>query len=98
MPTFDLRTTNENEILSFWRTSTRLDRACASVDEVEEIAPDMFLVRSQSKPSKRYLVDYRAKTCECPDFVYRGSVNGIVCKHWMSVHLAKFRKPGADSQ
>jgi hypothetical protein len=93
MPTFDLKITTEKELIDFWRTSTRLDRGCAIADEAEEIAPDIFLVRSQSNPKKRYLVDLRAKTCECPDWTYRGSVNGIPCKHIMAAWLSAHRKP-----
>jgi hypothetical protein len=54
---FQLSQTTEENLLAFWRTSTRLDRAVTLVDEVEENAPGMFLVRSQSNPEKTYQVE-----------------------------------------
>jgi hypothetical protein len=95
MARFDLNETTENEILSFWRTSTRLDRAVDLVRYgfVEEQAPDIFSVQSQTKTDKRYLCDLRAPSCECPDWVFRGSVNSILCKHIQAAILVSRLKP-----
>jgi hypothetical protein len=90
---FDLNQTTEESLLAFFRTSTRLDRAVSLVDQVEENAPGMFLVRSQSNPEKVYQVDLVGRSCDCPDWTHRGSVNGIPCKHWMAAYLAVHRKP-----
>jgi len=68
------------------------DRAVELVEYVEEIAPDIFLVQSASKPI-RYTVGLRGKMCECPDWTYRGSVSGLLCKHLMAAWLSKYRKP-----
>ena len=92
MLVFILNETTEKELLSYFRVSTRLDRAVELTDFVEEVAPDIYLVPSTSKPI-RYTVDLRGRTCECPDWTYRGSVNGIPCKHLMAAYLSKHRKP-----
>jgi len=92
LATFVLNETTEKELLDFFRVSTRLDRAVELSDYVEQVAPDVYLVQSASKPI-RYTVDLRAKTCECPDWTFRGSVNGLPCKHIMAAYLAAHRKP-----
>jgi len=91
MAKFDLNEVTEKELVDYFRVSTRLDRAVELVDFVEQVAPDIYLVQSASKPV-RYTVDVRAMTCECPDWTYRGSVNGIPCKHIMAAYLIAHRK------
>ena len=93
MVSFNLQTTTEKELLDYFRVSTRLDRAVDLVDFVVEEAQGLFQVRSQTKPDKEYTVDLRTKTCDCPDWTYRGSVNGLPCKHIMTAYLAVHRKP-----
>ena len=92
MATFVLNETTEKELLDFFRVSARLDRAVELAEYVEEVAPDVFLVQSASKPI-RYTVDLRGRSCECPDWTYRGSVYGLPCKHQIAAYLAKHRKP-----
>jgi hypothetical protein len=91
MANFVLNEITEKELVDYFRVSTRLDRAVELVDFVEQVAPDIYLVQSASKPV-RYMVDVRAMTCECPDWTYRGSVNGIACKHIMAAYLIAHRK------
>ena len=88
----DLSGTSEQELLDFYRVRSQLNDAVNLTDFAEEAAPDVYLVQSASKPI-RYAVDLRAKTCECADFLYRGSVNGVPCKHVIACFLAKHRKP-----
>ena len=89
---FDLAKTTDEELLDFYRVSTRLARAVDLVDYVVEESQGLFLVQSASKP-KQYVVDLERRTCECADWTFRGSVNGIPCKHIMAAYLAKHRKP-----
>jgi hypothetical protein len=91
MATFLQNETTEKQVLDYFRVSTRLDRAVELVDLVEEVAPDVFLVQSVNKPV-RYTVDLQGMSCECPDWTYRGSVNGIPCKHIMAAFLVAHRK------
>ena len=93
---FDLKNTDENLLLGFYRTSTRLDRAVRLVDGVEEAAPGIFLVQSASKPETRYITDLASMTCDCPDWTFRGAVNGLPCKHLMAAWLSAHRKPHGD--
>ena len=93
MASFILNETTEKELLSYFRVSTRLDRAVGLVDFVVEEAHELFLVRSQSKPDKTYTVDLTSRTCDCPDWTYRGSVNGLPCKHIMGAWMSAHRKP-----
>ncbi len=90
---FDIRTTDTEDLLAYFRVSTRLDRAVNLVDFVVEEAQELCLVRSQTDPEKQYTVDLRGRTCDCPDWTFRGSVNGIPCKHQMAAYLAAHRKP-----
>lgn len=90
---FILTETTEAELLKYFQVSTRLDRAVQLTDYVEEVAADVFLVQSASHPV-RYTIDLRAPSCECPDWTYRGSVNGLPCKHIMAAYLVKHRKAG----
>jgi hypothetical protein len=88
---FELSQATEENLLAFFRTSTRLDRAVELVDFVEQVAPDVYLVQSANRPI-RYTVDLQGMSCECPDWTHRGSVNGIPCKHIMAAYLAAHRK------
>ena len=88
---FDITQTTEEDVLSYFRVSTRLDRAVELVDFVEQVAPDVFLVPSVEKPV-RYTVDLRGRSCTCADWTFRGSVNGIPCKHLMAAYLSAHRK------
>jgi hypothetical protein len=90
---FDLKTTDQNLLLAYYRTSTRLDRAIGLVDGVEEAAPGVFLVQSATKPDRRYITDLASMTCDCPDWTFRGAVNGLPCKHLMAAWLSAHRKP-----
>ena len=92
MTSFVLNETTEKELLDYFRVSTRLDRACALVDVVGEVAPDIFTVKSQRDAEREYTVDLRSKTCDCPDWTFRGSVSGLPCKHLMAAYLAIHRK------
>jgi predicted nucleic acid-binding Zn finger protein len=92
---FDLAEITHEELLAYFRVSTRLDRAVDLVDFVVEESRGVFLVQSASKP-KQYVVDLERRTCDCPDWTFRGSVNGIPCKHIMAAYLAKHRKPAGD--
>lgn len=92
MPRFNLAETSEEELVEYLRVSTRLDRAVELADFVEQVAPDTFLVPSAEKPV-RYTVDLRGRSCDCPDWTFRGSVNGIPCKHIMAAYLSAHRKP-----
>ena len=94
---FELQTTAPEELLEFFRVSTRLDRAVQLVDFVVEESQDLLLVRSQTLPEKEYTVDLRGMTCDCPDWTFRGSVNGIPCKHLMAAWLSAYRK-GPEAQ
>jgi predicted nucleic acid-binding Zn finger protein len=98
MARFNLAETTEDELLNYFRVSTRVDRAVDLVDFVVEEAQGLFLVRSQSKPGTEYTVDLQAKSCDCPDWTFRGSVNGIPCKHIMAAYLAAHRKPEGDRE
>ena len=53
---FDLSKATEEELLKYFRVSTRLDRAVDFVDFIEQVAPNIYLVQSASKPI-RYTVD-----------------------------------------
>jgi hypothetical protein len=97
MVRFVLNQTTERDFLNFWRAHSRLDRSVGLVNDVEEVAPSVFLVRSQKDPAVRYTVDLAHRTCECSDWTYRGSVNGIPCKHIMAAYLAAHRKPAGES-
>lgn len=90
--------TDADKILPAWRTITRMDRAVQLVDFVVEESQGLFLVRSESKPDREYTVDLVGKSCDCPDWTFRGSVNGIPCKHIMAAYLSAHRKPGVDAQ
>jgi predicted nucleic acid-binding Zn finger protein len=94
MTTFNLTTTTEDELLNYFRVSTRLDRAADLVDFVVEEAQGLFLVQSQSHNGEQYIVDLASAhaSCSCPDWTFRGSVNGIPCKHIMAAYLAVHRK------
>jgi hypothetical protein len=93
MVSFILNETTEKQLLDYFRVSTRLDRAVDLVDFVVEESQGLFLVRSQVNPEKQYTVDLWARTCGCPDWTFRGSVNGLPCKHQMAAYLAVHRKP-----
>jgi hypothetical protein len=93
MARFDLTKTSEEYLLSYFRVSTRLDRAVDLVDFVVEESQGLFLVRSQTHQDREYTVDLERRSCDCPDWTYRGSVNGIPCKHIMAAYLATHRKP-----
>jgi hypothetical protein len=84
---FELGIVTEEQLLAYFRVSTRLDRAIGMLDHVERNAPGIALVRSASKPKVRYVTDLRAGTCECADFVFRGSINGTPCKHLLAARL-----------
>jgi len=84
---FELGTVTPEQVVDFYRVSTRLDRAITILDHVERNAPGIALVRSASKPKVRYVTDLRAGTCECPDFVFRGSITGIPCKHLLAARV-----------
>ena len=94
MVRFNLATTTEDQLLEYFRVSTRLDRAVDLVDFVVEEAHELFLVRSQSSPEKQYTVDLRSKSCDCPDWTFRGSVNGLPCKHIMAAYLSRAPETG----
>jgi hypothetical protein len=91
MVSFVLNETTEKELLDYYRISTRLDRALELVDFVEQVGIDCYLVQSASKPI-RYVVDLQKMSCECPDWTYRGSVNGLPCKHIICAFLVAHRK------
>ena len=84
---FELGTVTPEQVVDFYRVSTRLDRAIAILDHVERNAPGIALVRSASKPKVRYVTDLRAGTCECADWTFRGSVTGSPCKHLLAAKL-----------
>jgi hypothetical protein len=90
---FDLTQTGEEDVLTYFRVSTRLDRAVDLVDFAVEESQGLFLVRSQTHSDREYIVDLAGKTCDCADWTFRGSVNGIPCKHLMAAYLAAHRKP-----
>jgi predicted nucleic acid-binding Zn finger protein len=91
MATFNLQETTEQDLLAYYRVSTRLDRAIQMIDHAKLNAPDIFIVKSQTN-GERYVVDLRANTCTCADWTHRGSVNGIPCKHIMAAWLSAHRK------
>jgi hypothetical protein len=93
MVSFILNETTEKQLLDYFRVSTRMDRAVDLVDFVVEESLGLYLVRSQSKPDKQYTVDLERRSCDCPDWTYRGSVNGLPCKHIMAAYLSAHRKP-----
>lgn len=97
---FNLSETTEKELVEYFQVSTRLDRTCQLVDFAVEESHGLFLVRSQVNPEKTYTVDLIGKSCDCPDWTYRGSVTGLPCKHQMAAFLAVHRKPmpEVDSQ
>ena len=81
-------------VLEYYQTRTRLDRAIVMFQnktEVREVAPDVWLVSSQTNGEK-YLVDVRAETCTCKDFLHRCCVTGIPCKHVQLVKLEKTKR------
>ena len=96
MARFDLAKTSEEDVLSYFRVSTRLDRALDLVDFAAEESQGLFLVRSQTHSDREYIVDLAGITCYCPDWTFRGSVNGVPCKHIMAAYLAAHRKPAGD--
>lgn len=98
MATFNLNETTEQDLLEYYQVSTRLDRAVQLVDFVAEESNGLFLVQSQTHNGEQYIVDLASAhaSCSCPDWTFRGSVNGIPCKHIMATYLAAHRKPGVD--
>jgi hypothetical protein len=73
---FQLGTVTPEQLVAFYRVSTRLDRAVEMIDKVHDNAPGIAIVDSQTHSKVRYVTDLRAGTCECPDWTYRGSVTG----------------------
>ena len=67
--------------------NTRETRALAlyreRADEIEQIAPDVYLVPACSARGGFYKVDYEAETCSCPDaeFHPEASCKHILCRH-----------------
>jgi hypothetical protein len=98
MARFNVNEATEKELLNYFHISTRLDRAVDLVDFVVEESLGLYLVKSQSNPEKQYIVDLRLKTCDCPDWTFRGSVNGIPCKHILAAYLVAHRKPAETKQ
>jgi hypothetical protein len=86
---FELGTVTPEQVLAFYRVSTRLDRAITILDHVERNAPGIALVRSASKPKVRYVTDLRGMTCSCPDWTFFGSVHKIPCKHLIAAKIAE---------
>ena len=84
---FELGTVTPEQVLAYYRVSTRLDRAITILDHVERNAPDIALVRSASNPKVRYVTDLYAGTCTCADFVFRGSLTGTPCKHVLAARV-----------
>ena len=76
--------------------NTRETRALAlyreRADEIECIAPDVYLVPACSARGGFYKVDYEAETCSCPDAEFHPEAS---CKHILCVGVlrAKHRKP-----
>ena len=77
---FELGTVTPEQLLAFYRVSTRLDRAITILDHVERNAPGIALVRSASKPKVRYVTDLRAGTTA-------GRITGIPCKHLLAARV-----------
>lgn len=92
---FVLGETTEKELLNYFQTSTRLDRASDLVryGYVTEDAPNLFSVRSQKHMAKFYTVDLRRPSCDCPDWTFRGADTGIPCKHIQAALLVRGLKP-----
>lgn len=72
--------------------STRETRALALYrersDEIERIAPDVYLVPSCTG-SGAYRVDYERETCECPDARLHPELN---CKHVLCVGILRAQR------
>ncbi len=84
---FELGTVTPDQVVAYFRISTRLERAAEIVDHVEKDAPGICIVRSQTRAKTKYVTDTRAGTCSCPDWTFRGSVTGMKCKHLLAVEL-----------
>ena len=74
---FELGTVTGEQVVQYYQTSTRIERAIQIVDHVTRDAPGICIVQSQSKPKVKYVTDIWAGTCTCPDFLFRK----VICKH-----------------
>ena len=84
---FELGTVTGEQIVQYYQTSSRIERAIQIVDHVTRDAPGIYIVQSQSKPKVKYVTDTRAGTCSCPDWTFRGSVENIPCKHILAARI-----------
>jgi hypothetical protein len=96
MAKFNVNKTTSENIITYYQTKTRLDRAITMFQnkvEVREVAPDTYLVASQKTPDKWYKVkwhtDQLLRSCECKDHEKRGAFYGYLCKHLQLVALEK---------
>lgn len=62
-----------------------------NVEIKETLDEGLFTVRGETS---LYVVDLHAKTCNCPDYVYRCAKEGGVCKHYVKVRdfVAKMKE------
>ena len=85
---FELGEVTGEQVVGYFQTSTRISRAVQILDNVKPDAPDIYLVRSASKPKICYVTDLRDKTCSCPDWTFRAAnVSNFKCKHLLAVEL-----------
>ncbi len=65
--------------------------------EIEQIAPDIYLVPCGSARGGFYRVDYEAETCTCPDAEFHPDLS---CKHVLCIGIlrAKHRTPRTYSE
>ena len=71
--------------LRLYCTQKRVDKAAGLVNSVEplEDLPGMYQIKS-SKSDEVYLVNLAGSngpTCSCMDYMIRGSISGVPCKH-----------------
>ena len=85
---FELGSVTEQQIVTYFQTSSRIERASQILDHVTKDAPGICIVQSQTSPKKRYVTDTRAGTCECPDFTFRFmKTENFKCKHLLACEL-----------
>lgn len=57
------------------------DKEPLSVAMVYISADNRIVKGIVSYPKKKYMIDVKELTCDCPDFVYRKCTQGLLCKH-----------------
>ena len=85
---FEIGTITSEQIVQYYQTSSRIDRAIQIVDHVVRDAPGICIVQSQTKPKVRYVTDTWNKSCTCPDWTFRSVGNpNFKCKHLLAAEI-----------